>query len=1080
LGAYRAVKIVSRSSFPDQRPFERELSGIRKFEPISRSHHGFVDVLHVGINEERTCFYYIMELGDDLLSAEQINPKRYAPKTLAKVVAQHGKLSCQECLRLGMALSDALAEIHEHGLVHRDVKPSNVIFVQGVPKLADIGLVTNFHEANSYVGTEGFIPPEGPGKPQADIYGLGKTLYEASTGKDRLEFPEFPSEWERSPEHDQWIELNEVLLKACRNDIRKRYQSASDMHADLELAASGGSVKRLNLLEERFARLKRGARIAMPAVAALAVLSFPLYREWRASLEARERQVGASVAYGTRAVESGDLSGALTYFDDALRLEDTDSDRQKLHRLRFGSVFRQCPKLVQLWSASKYVNAASFSPDGQTVLVVEWLGQARIFDANTGQPVSPLFGQTNGLTFGAYSPDGALVVTVSENKTACIWKANDGTKVSCLGHPDKVLTASFSPDGSRLVTGCMDGIARVWDVNSSDLIFSLKEHTNAILLAAFNREGDRIVTTSRDNTARIWDARDGHRLGDPLKHPNWVVDADFSPGGKALVTACSDHRARVWDLTSGKEILPDLNHHDAVNSAQFSPDGRLIVTAGFDGVVRLWLAETHQPLSPNSVLRHSDRVTHAAFARDAHRIVTTCTDGTVRIWDLAGSVVVSRALPNTFSEDKGRFLTISNNEIQVWDAISKQAIGPLMNAGSQSRQATLSADGRFILLRTVQLKAESVEVWEADTGQHLGPPLVLTNKVGHLSLSRDGKRLLVCRGNRAQVWDIATALPVGQAVSHNEAIRSGIFSPEGETVASWSGGTVKVWNAATGQPVFGPLLHPFPVRYVAFSPGGSRLVTCGADPYLTKCYAQVWNTANGQPVGAQLKHGDGIVCAAFSPDGHRIATGSEDFTAIVWDTETGRQITSAMRHENVVQTVAFSPNGKWVITASPDKTVRVWSAESGDPLTPPLQHLEKPAEARFLPTGTQVVTADLKGQVWIWDLSIENKPVADCIRLARLLSGGSIIPRGQLSARRSESPESPLTLWRQLRIQYSSDFTVSLPEIEAWHRFQAEDSELRRQWSAAAFHWECLRVLHPGDQSISEHLARIKGRRNDF
>src|SRR6185437_2406347 len=116
-----------------------------------------------------------------------------SPKTLGKEISLHKKLSLQECLELGMALSQALAELHKRGLVHRDVKPSNIIFVNGVPKLADIGLVAGVDETRSYVGTEGFIPPEGPGTPQADVFSLGKVLYEASTGKDRQDFPELPT-----------------------------------------------------------------------------------------------------------------------------------------------------------------------------------------------------------------------------------------------------------------------------------------------------------------------------------------------------------------------------------------------------------------------------------------------------------------------------------------------------------------------------------------------------------------------------------------------------------------------------------------------------------------------------------------------------------------------------------------------------------------------------------------------------------------------------------------------------------------------------------------------------------------------
>src|SRR5271166_5173174 len=107
MGTYRAVKIVYRASFANQRPFDRELSGIRKFEPISRSHEGFVDVLHAGHDEAQGCFYYVMELGDDELAGQNIDPERYSPLTLAKEISRHGKLSLLECVQLGLALTQA-------------------------------------------------------------------------------------------------------------------------------------------------------------------------------------------------------------------------------------------------------------------------------------------------------------------------------------------------------------------------------------------------------------------------------------------------------------------------------------------------------------------------------------------------------------------------------------------------------------------------------------------------------------------------------------------------------------------------------------------------------------------------------------------------------------------------------------------------------------------------------------------------------------------------------------------------------------------------------------------------------------
>ena len=128
--------------------------------------------------------------------------------------------------------------------MHRDIKPSNVIFVNGVAKLGDIGLVTDAGDTQSIVGTEGYLPPEGPGTPQADLYSLGKVLYEISTGMDRRRFSELPEDLPSWPERKAVIEFNEIVLKACAKDSARRYSSAADLRADLELLQRGRSVKR--------------------------------------------------------------------------------------------------------------------------------------------------------------------------------------------------------------------------------------------------------------------------------------------------------------------------------------------------------------------------------------------------------------------------------------------------------------------------------------------------------------------------------------------------------------------------------------------------------------------------------------------------------------------------------------------------------------------------------------------------------------------------------------------------------------------------------------------------------------------
>src|SRR5262249_51432584 len=147
--------------------------------------------------------------------------------------------------------------LHQSRLVHRDIKPSNIIFVNGAPKLADIGLVAEVGEAKSLVGTLGYIPPEGPGTAQADVFSLGKVLYELVPGKDRQDFPALPPEFRARADAAQLTEFNEILLKACESDPRHRYSSAQAMHDDLVLVQCGRSAIRHHVMHRRLALARR-------------------------------------------------------------------------------------------------------------------------------------------------------------------------------------------------------------------------------------------------------------------------------------------------------------------------------------------------------------------------------------------------------------------------------------------------------------------------------------------------------------------------------------------------------------------------------------------------------------------------------------------------------------------------------------------------------------------------------------------------------------------------------------------------------------------------------------------------------
>lgn len=307
-GVLRAIKIVRRETFTDERPFNREFDGIKKFEEVSRSHPSQLAIFHVGRNEAAGCFYYVMELADAVRTQEPearsqhadaeglappgassdsgpLNCDSYRPRTLRSDLSP-GRLPAARVLELGLTLTEALAHLHSNGLVHRDVKPSNIIFVGGRPKLADIGLVTDASDQCSVVGTEGYIAPEGPGAPQADVFALGKVLYEALTGLDRRRYPEMPAEIRDWPDRTLVFELNEIILKACAADARQRYATTEAMLADLRHLAEGRSVKRRRTWQQT-----RRLALQLGVAAALVFAGWPVFQRFNAARPAASASV---------------------------------------------------------------------------------------------------------------------------------------------------------------------------------------------------------------------------------------------------------------------------------------------------------------------------------------------------------------------------------------------------------------------------------------------------------------------------------------------------------------------------------------------------------------------------------------------------------------------------------------------------------------------------------------------------------------------------------------------------------------------------------------------------------------------
>ncbi|MFQ3651824.1 MAG: protein kinase [Gemmataceae bacterium] len=231
-GMLYAVKIVDVAKLGGQVPGEREEQALALVRQRVPQHPHLVRIFHVSRQGAR--LIYAMELADPAPGSTPAEQPGYQPDTLARRIAVSGRYTVADAVRLALDLLSALEALHAAGLVHRDVKPHNVVFVGGVPKLADIGLTALVQTMMSVAGTPGYLPLDGSTGPDADLYALGKLLYQTVTGLEPAHFPTVPAHLLTSPETQMLRRLNRVLLRACAPTKSERYRSANELRAGLE------------------------------------------------------------------------------------------------------------------------------------------------------------------------------------------------------------------------------------------------------------------------------------------------------------------------------------------------------------------------------------------------------------------------------------------------------------------------------------------------------------------------------------------------------------------------------------------------------------------------------------------------------------------------------------------------------------------------------------------------------------------------------------------------------------------------------------------------------------------------------
>lgn len=226
-----AAKIIRRITPSGILCAERELAALRHEAKGQIQSDHLVEIYHVGQTNE--LLYYLMELADDLDGSRASASPSYQPLTLAARM-KVGPIPLYDCVKISTQLLEGISALHQVGIIHRDIKPTNCLFVQGNLRLADIGLLADADTTASIVGTPKYMPPDRRMDERADVYAAGLVIYEMFTGLPADNFPRWPVSLVHQSSDPALRALNLVVLKACQADPTKRYDNALEMIAALQ------------------------------------------------------------------------------------------------------------------------------------------------------------------------------------------------------------------------------------------------------------------------------------------------------------------------------------------------------------------------------------------------------------------------------------------------------------------------------------------------------------------------------------------------------------------------------------------------------------------------------------------------------------------------------------------------------------------------------------------------------------------------------------------------------------------------------------------------------------------------------
>ena len=953
LGRHVAIKLPRNSLDLRQEERARFLREARNLARIS--HPAIVPVLDAGSYEGT--FYIVFSLVDGPTLADWLSRGPIPPRTAARIIA---------------TIADALDCAHRQGIVHRDVKPTNILFDgNGQPWLTNFGLASRggteatLTREGDVLGTPAYMAPEQArgathrADGRSDIYSLGAVLYECLTGQrpfvgsttavlDQIRTcePLPPARLCRHLDHD----LQVICLKTLEKLPADRFASAGEMAEDLRRyladepirARPPGPVRRLIKWAHR-----------KPAVAALAGVTLAtgllvLLLVWSHNLELRtaltqtdvarnraealrlaseqsRRQAedllyAADLRLALNSIVNGDRGEAATRLGKYLPSADS-TDRREFGWFRLWGQCRVKPRAFVGHQGDVY--AVQVIDGGRQFVSAGRDRTLRLWDVDDPGRTQVLATCDDEPNFVVVGPNGNTLATGSDDGIIRLFNLPAARQTrSYVGHGKWALCGAISPAGNQLATSGRDHVIRLWSIPEGALVGELSGHTSTVESLAYLPEGQLLISAGSDRSLRIWDL--ATRQGETIwLHPAAVNSVACSHDGRQLATACSDYRIYLWDVASRSMTGQLRNHLESVQSIAFSPDDRRLASCSVDGSVRIW--EVSRNTQTDSFVAGDGRVWNVAWAPDGQGVASAHADGVIRYWRLGDD-----------SPDRAWSLPVELTRI-----VFSKSSGRVWVQGKQRLIWTLAANE---------------------------PPVPHPAGLTQLACALDAGTIVgIGREDQLQMVD-----PVGggNVSSHVLPIRTArlAISPRGDlvAVAGFDGELLLYelpdfrlrWSQSYGAAARTNCLE--------FTRRGDELVVASSDNAV-RVHDVLLGTARVvcQPPGL-----DGVV---VSPDGRYLATNCRDRAIRIWDRQLPREVACLRGHDAPFDALAIAPDSRTLAAGTSAGTVTLWHTASWQELGTFSTSLSKVRALAFSPDGTALAmcggTPDNRGQLIIWRIT---------------------------------------------------------------------------------------------------------------